>query len=185
MKLLQTAIAAILLFAAPAVADEFLDSLDAARDAYGAGDFAAAKEEMDYAGQVLSQMRTQNLGAYLPIPLEGWTMRESDDGGAAAAFGGGVFSGAAYSAGGKSVEVAITVDSPLVATMAMMFGNTAAMAAQGTMKRIGRQKVLVSKQGEIQAIINNRIMITVSGNATIEDKETYFAGIDFRGLRSF
>jgi hypothetical protein len=57
---------AALLLATPAPADEFPDFLNLAREAYEGGNLAGAKEEMDYAAQVLVQMRMQNLSSLLP-----------------------------------------------------------------------------------------------------------------------
>ena len=173
---------AALLLAAPASADEFLDSLDLAREAYQAGDLAGAKEEMDYASQLLAQMRMQSLSAILPDAMEGWTRRDDDGGGG---FAGGITVAADYMKGNERLNIQISVDSPMVATMSMMMGNAAAMAAQGEMKRIGRQKVIVTKRGEIQTVIDNHILIQMTGNAPEDVKEAYFKAIDMRALKNF
>lgn len=173
---------AALLLAIPASADEFLDSLDLAREAYQAGDLAGAKEEMDYAAQILAQMRMQSLSSLMPEAMEGWTRRDDDSGGGGF---GGLTATANYLRTNEHVTIQISVDSPMVATMAMMMGNAAAMAAQGEMKRIGRQKVLVTRQGEIQAVVDNHILVQISGNAPEDVKEAYFTAIDMRALKNF
>ena len=61
-----------------ALADDFEDSVAAALDAYRAGDFKAAKEEIDFASQILSQMRAAQLEDFLPEPLDGWERRETE-----------------------------------------------------------------------------------------------------------
>ena len=59
------------------------------------------------------------------------------------------------------------------------------MGSMGQVKRINRQKAVITQQGEVQAMINNRIFVQVSGQVPVEDKEAYFAAIDFRGLEDF
>ena len=82
-------LAAALVLAVPAQADDFTDSVAAALEAYEKGDIKAAKEEIDFAAQILAQMKAEGLKAFLPAPMEGWE-RKDDDGssGAMAAFGG-------------------------------------------------------------------------------------------------
>ena len=76
-------------------------------------------------------------------------------------------------------------DNQMVTSMAMMFGNTAMMGSMGQVKRIKRQKVVVTKRGELQAMIDNRIFVQISGSAPVEDKEAYFEALDMRGLQDF
>ena len=90
-------LAAVLALALPAQADDFTDSVAAALEAYEKGDIKGAKEEIDFAAQILAQMKAEGLKAFLPAPMEGWE-RKDDDGnsGAMAAFGGGQMASAAY-----------------------------------------------------------------------------------------
>jgi hypothetical protein len=73
----------------------------------------------------------------------------------------------------------------MIAAMAGMFANPAAMGAMGSVKRIGREKVIVTNDGELQALINNRILVQVTGSAPVEDKEAYFGAIDLAGLKDY
>ncbi len=66
-----------------------------------------------------------------------------------------------------------------------MFGNAALMGSMGKVKRIGRQKVVITNDGELQAMVDNRIFIQVTGRAPVEDKEAYFGAIDLAGLKDF
>ena len=59
------ALTAALALAVPAVADDFTDSVAAALKAYEAGDIKTAKEEIDFAAQVLAQMKAEGLKAFL------------------------------------------------------------------------------------------------------------------------
>lgn len=166
----------------PAGADEIEDAIAAALEAYRAGDIAAAKEELDYAQQLLTQARAETLADFLPEPLEGWTREEAESAGAMA-FGGGMSASASYHRDGETVEIQILADNQMVAGMAAVFANPAMMGTMGRVKRINRQKVVITPEGEIQALVDGRILITVSGSAPIEEKEAYFAAIDLEGLK--
>ncbi|MBB4266803.1 hypothetical protein [Roseospira visakhapatnamensis] len=183
---LAATLAAAPLASTPALADEIEDSIAAALEAYRAGDTNLAKEELDYAGQLLSQMKAEGLSAFLPDPMDGWTREDGDTQALGAAMmGGGLTANAAYARGGERVEINLMADNPMVNAMAGMFANTTMMGAMGSLKRINGQKVVLTNDGEIQALINNRILVQVSGSAAVEDKEAYFAAIDMDGLKAF
>ena len=59
--------------AAAADADDVEASLNAALEAYRAGDIALAREETAFAATLLDQLKADDLGAFLPEPLPGWT----------------------------------------------------------------------------------------------------------------
>lgn len=177
---------ALVLAAAPAQADEVEDALNMALEAYQAGDLAAAKEEIDFAAQLITQMKAEGLSAFLPDPLPGWEREEgSGDTSAMMGFGGGMMSSARYTRGGDDVSIEMMADNQMVTAMATMFGNAALMGSLGKVKRIGRQKVVITNDGELQALVDNRIFIQVTGRAPVEDKEAYFGAIDLKGLKDF
>lgn len=181
------AVALVLAIGVPAAqADDVEDALELALEAYRAGDLTMAKEEIDFAAQLIQQKKAAALGDYLPEALPGWVRQ--DGGGSGGGFG-GMSASAIYQTedGGerKRVEIQLMANSQMVTAMAAMFSNPAVMGSAGEMKRIGRQKVIVNEQGELQALIDNRIMINVSGSAPEEDKEAYFAAIDLRALENF
>lgn len=173
---------ALALGAAPVGADEVEESLELALEAYRAGDLTMAKEEIDFAAQLITQQKAAALGDYLPEPLPGWTRREEQ--GQSGGFG-GMNASATYLREGERVEVQFLANNQMVTAMAGVFSNPALMGSMGEMKRINRQKVLVNQQGELQTLIDNRIMVSISGNAPMEDKEAYFAAIDVRALEDF
>ncbi|MBB4286764.1 hypothetical protein [Roseospira goensis] len=173
--------------ALPAHADDVEDSIQAALEAYQAGDIALAKEELDFASQLLSQMKAAGLADFLPQPLAGWTRQDAETQAMGAAMmGGGLSASAAYEKdGGETVTIEFLADNPMVTAMAGMFGNSAAMGAMGTVKRINRQKVVLTNDGQLQALVNNRILVQIGGSAGAEDKEAYFSAIDIDGLKDF
>ncbi len=186
---MKTAILSALLaaFVAQAHADDFTTSLDNARKAYEKGDMDIAREELNYATQLLGQMRAGKLEQVLPDALPGWERKQSESASNSglAMLGGGTTATAEYSQDDKSVQIAIITDSPMIASMGLLFNNPALAGADGLMKRIAGQKAMVKKDGEITTMIDNRIMVTVNGNAASADLEAYFQAIDFKSLKSF
>lgn len=174
-------------FVAQAHADDFTTSLDSARKAYEQGDIDTAREELNYATQLLGQMRAGKLEEVLPDALPGWERKQSESANnpGLAMLGGGTTANAEYRKDGKSVKIAIVTDSPMIASMGMLFNNPALAGADGRMKRIAGQKAMVKKDGDITAMIDNRIMVTVNGSAASADLEAYFQAIDFKSLKSF
>ena len=180
------ALLALAIVASPVHADEIEDTLNAALEAYRAGDIALAKEEIDFAAQLIAQQKAAGLAAFLPAALPGWSKEQSEtDGQAAAMFGGGMMASASYRKDGEYLEIQMMADNQLVASMAMMLGNAAMMGQMGTVKRIGRQRVVITNDGELQTMIDNRILVQISGNAPAEVKEAYFEAIDIEALKAF
>ncbi|MEM9782432.1 MAG: hypothetical protein AAF899_08145 [Pseudomonadota bacterium] len=172
----------------PAAADDIEDALTAALEAYRAGDLALAQEETAFAAQLLAQQKAEELSAFLPEPLAGWTADEIDTeatGAMAAMFGGGQVASRVYYAGDTDVDITIMADNPMVATMGAMFSNPAMMAAAGRMKRIGGQKAVLNEDGELMALIAGRFLVQISGSAGEAEKTAYFEAIDFDGLKAF
>ncbi|HUS53075.1 MAG TPA: hypothetical protein VMY41_03610 [Thermohalobaculum sp.] len=169
-----------------AQADEVEDALKMALEAYQAGDINAAKEEIDYAAQLVSQMKAAGLSGFLPDAQPGWTRDE--DGSETQGnmgFGGGMAASAKYTRDNDRIEIQLMADNQMVTAMAGMFNNAAMMGSLGQVKRIQRQKVVITKQGDLQAMISNRILVQITGRAPVEDKEAYFEALDLRGLQDF
>jgi hypothetical protein len=176
-----------LALALPARADDVEASIDAALEAYRAGDIKAAKEELDFASQLLGQRKAAELKALLPEPLPGWARQDGDGGDAQAmaGFGGGQMAAASYSKGDETVDIQIMADNQMLTAMGAMFANPAMMGAMGEVKRIGGEKVVLSQEGELQTLIDGRIMVQIAGTADIETKQAYFEAIDLEKLRAF
>ena len=171
------------LVAAPATADDFLESVEAAVEAYNEGDIKAAKEEIDFAAQLLAQMKAEGLAAFLPEPMEGWE-REVEEPQSMAALGGGQMATAIYTRGAERVEIQLMAGNQMVTALGAMFSNSAMLGAMGKVKRINRQKVVVTPQGELQTMIN-QVMVQITGSTEDDIKEDYFAEIDVEALEDF
>ncbi len=170
----------------PAHADDVEDSIDAALQAYRSGDIRTAKEELDLAAQLLGQMKAEGLKAFLPEPLDGWQRDDSEtDVQAMAAFGGGQMASASYSKNDDTVEIQLMADNQMVSAMAGMFSSAAMMGAMGKVQRIQGEKVVVTKDGELQSLVDDRIMVQITGSADVETKAAYFEAMDVKGLKGF
>lgn len=167
----------------PVQADDFEETIEAALEAYRAGDIKAAKEEIDFASQLLGQMKADGLSAFLPPALEGWT-RELGDTQSMAALGGGQMASATYEKNGESIEIQFMAGNQMVTAMGAMFSNPAVMGTMGKVKRINRHKVVITPQDEINTLVN-QVMVQISGSAGIDAKEAYFGELDIPGLNAF
>ncbi len=183
-------LAAILLPLA-AHADDVQDSIREALDYYNAGDYQEAVESLDYASQLIRQMKGKKLETLLPAPLEGWSAKPAESRAVGAAvFGGGLTVERSYTRGPASVTIRIVADSPMIQGMLAMFSNPVfATSDGGRLERIGREKAIVkydaaSKSGDIRLAVANRFLVTIEGTAvTEEDLKAYARAIDFKKLK--
>ncbi len=128
-----------LALAPQASADEFTDVIAGALEAYEEGDITIAREELDYAMKLLTDLKAQSLAGFLPEALPGWTRSddEAEGGGMAMAmFGGGTTAAATYSDGSQEMTITLMANSPMISGVAAMITG---MAAKKTY-----QKVIVS-----------------------------------------
>jgi hypothetical protein len=171
---------------APAPADEVETAIEAALEAWRAGDAKRAAEELDFAATLLAQAKAAGLGALLPAAFDGWTRQdEAAQAAGPAFFGGGTSAGATYLRDRDSVTIQVSADNPMVAAMAAMFANPTMMAMQGEVRRAGRQRYVLSSDGEVTALVDNRVLVQASGSAPVEDVVAYFEAIDFDGLADY
>lgn len=171
---------------APADADDVTDAIEEAAAAYAEGDLAYAQESLQFASQLIGQMKTGTLAGLLPEPLAGWDAQDAEtETMGAALFGGGSTASRVYTRNGSEVSIRYTADSPLVAQMAALFSNPAMMGAGGKLLRLGRQKAVIDDDGGVQFVVDNTIMVQIDGNATPEDKIAYAKIIDIKALKDY
>ena len=173
-----------------AAADEVMDAINEGIQAYKAGEYANAAGQLDYAAQLIRQLKGAQIRDFLPKPLAGWTGEEATSEAAGAAlFGGGVSAERHYRRAEKSVTARITGDSPLLQGLMMMFANPA-FAAQGggRLQTIKGHKAMVkmepnANKGEISLIVGQRYLLQVSGtDVSKEDLVAYVEATNFDGL---
>jgi len=186
-KALVTAmIASGLTLGSVAAADEVTDLLKEAIEAYEQGDFTLVKENLNYTTQLLNEKSADAIASALPEPLAGWSAEDADTTASAAAglFGGGIEASRVYTKKGSSVKIDITGESPIMSQMMMMMSNPVLAGSMGKMVRIGKQRGIQSKDGQkLTIIFNNRLLISIEGESSIEDKIAYAEAIDYDALQ--
>ncbi len=185
--LLAGSFAALILMTAPgAQADDVEESIAAALEAYRSGDIKTAKEEIDFAAQLLGQLKAEGLSAFLPPALDGWTREDQESNTQSmAAFGGGQMAEARYSDGSNDVDIQLMADNQMVTAMGAMFSNVALLGSMGKVKRVNGEKIVITPDGQVQTLINGRIMVQISGSADADTKVAYFEAMDIDGLKDF
>lgn len=185
--MLTTMVATGLTLGSVSAADEVTELLQEAIEAYEQGDFNRVKENLSFTTQLLNEKAADALAAALPEPLPGWTASDADAGSSSAAglLGGGVQASRTYSKDDSDVKIEIMGDSPILSQMMMMMSNPVLAGSMGKMVRIGKQRGFQSQDGEkITMVIDNRLMISIEGESSLDDKMAYAEAIDFAALQS-
>lgn len=165
--------------------DEITDTLEAVTNAYEAGDFNLAIEELNFALAQMQGLRTESLGTYLPPAPEGWTLEVSSEmSGMLSMAGGGIGAEGTYDGDGESFTVTIIADSPMISAMGAMLSNPMiASASGGLVTRMGPVKVL-EMDGSLSTIVDSRILVQAEG-ASSEIMMPILEQVDFDGLKAF
>jgi hypothetical protein len=175
------------MLASVALADEFTDTLESALEAYRGGDVDAAQQDLDYAGKLLTAMKSESLARFLPAAPTGWTREESGDGGDASGvmgmFGGGTAASATYRRGEAEMSLNLIANSPMITGMAGMLSGIAAMGG-GKPMRIQRTEFALNEQ-DLQGVVGGKVMVSVGGNASVEDKTALIDSMDLGALADF
>lgn len=173
---------------APAGADEVTDTLEGALAAYRDGDVTGAQQDVEYATKLLVAMRGEALAKFLPAALPGWTRSDEDGdatGGMAAMFGGGTAATATYTKDdGTELVLSLVANSPVVSGIASMVSGIASMGTGGKPMRIGRTE-FADSDGDLQGVVGGKVLVSASGDATVEDKKAYLEALDFTALAAF
>lgn len=169
-------------------ADEVGNAIGEAARAYQAGNNAATRTLLQEALQFLSQRATDKLGAALPPPLAGWQLidRQPRIAGAASVGGGNQATRWYRNPQGQTVEIRITADSLVLGQLSLVMTNPAISDTMGKAIRVGNQNAIQTSNNEIQMLVNDRILIAVTGSAPIDAKQAFAESIDltkFAGWR--
>ena len=166
-----------------ALADDVTDALDAARKAYQAGDFAAAKQSADLASQLIGQKNAEAFAALLPAPLAGWKAEQAQTAATGSVgFGASTASRTYTNAKGDTVELQITGDSAMVTQFAALLSNPQIAGAMGKIVRVGNQRAIQNADGDMNIVIANKYMVVVSGSADAAAKLSYAQAVDVAKL---
>jgi hypothetical protein len=171
--------------AAPVAADEFTDTLDGALEAYRAGDYDAARDDLDYALKLLNDLKAAGLADFLPAAQPGWTRTENSETASLPIpmLGGGSTASASYTDGTAEFTLTLVANSPMISGMAAMMSGLATMGGGQTI-RIQRETFQVT-DGEIQGVVNGKVLVSISGDAPVEAKRAHLESMDLRALGAF
>lgn len=183
---------AILAFSSVGYADDVTDSINEGLQHYKNKEYGEAAQSLNYASQLIQQMKGKSLESLLPEPLSGWAAENAGSQAAGAAmFGGGISAERQYHKDSSSINVQIVTDSPILQSVMMMMTNPMfAMSDGGKMEKLSGQKAIVkydstSKRGDIKIVVVNRFLVTIEGNDVHkEDLEAYAKAIDYKKLAS-
>ena len=176
---LATALMGVLATTAPARADEVSDAIAEAQRAYQSGQVQAAQTAL----QLIAQRAAAGLAAALPDALPGWTAEEATSNAAGVGlFGGAMASRSFRNAQGQTVEIQVMSDNPLVAQLGPILANPMLAGAMGRIVRVGDQRAIQGNDGNIQMLVDNRILVQVQGDAPVEAKLAYARAINVARL---
>ncbi len=181
--LLATTLAA-LCAGAPARADDIATAITEAQRAYQGGQIQAAQTALQEALQLLAQRAAAGLAGALPDALPGWTAEEatSNATGAAGLFGGSTASRNYRNAQGQTVEIQVMSDNPMIAQLGAIMANPMLAGSMGRLVRIGEQRAIQSSDGNVQMLVDNRILVQVQGDAPAEAKLAFARAINMARL---
>jgi hypothetical protein len=168
---LAVLLAAGLVLASPALADEVTDQLDQARRYYQDGDLPEAVAELEFALQAMKGQIGRQLLATFPEPPPGWTAEapaEAQQGSIPFLGAGAAMLGRTYraDAGDASIEAQLMSGGGFLQSLAGMVMNPQVLAAQPNAKRvrIGRDNAVMTYDPEDRTA---QLVLDVGGKATI------------------
>lgn len=181
---LLTALIVIVLAGPVFAADDILDAIDQARKAYQSGNSAEAKQRLDLASQLIGQKNADSWSQFLPEPLPGWQAKKAQtQSGGVIALTGSTASRSYTNAKGDTVEVQIVGDSAMVSGFAVMFKNPQLAGMAGKLIHIGNLLAIQTEDdGDLNFIVANKYLITVTGSASQESKLTYAQAVNIERL---
>lgn len=167
------------LFTMSARADDISDAIAEGQKSYQAGDFAAAKQALDTASQLIAQKNAEGFAKALPKPLSGWTAEEAESSASGMMALGGSVASRRYKKGEEiEVEVSISGDNAILTQQIAIFSNAQMAGLMGKLVPINGQKAIQTKEGDITMMVANRFVINVNGSGSADDKLAYAKAID-------
>lgn len=180
-----------------ACADEVLEEIDYAREAYEEGSYSEAIESLNFVIAQIQSLQVDELRKALPEPLSGWTMEEQES--EAMPYGlFGLGSGLGVTRkyykedSRETVKITIATLSVMLQEIAMFLKNPALAAAQPNTKlekkRIAGKRITIieefsseDERGKLSLTPDDKTLVEIEGR-DISDKAIlyeYLDGIDF------
>jgi hypothetical protein len=178
----------------PVCADEILDTMNEAIEAYKEKAYGEAAESLDYAKQLIQQLRSEGIMKFLPEALPGWESKTAQTQ-SMGMLGGmsGVqkeyWKPGTGDQGRKRITINIMAESPMMQGMMAMFNPMYAGAQGGKLQKIKRNKAIVkydpdSRSGEANVLVEKSYIVSIKGNSVDEkDLLDYAQAVDYKGLK--
>jgi hypothetical protein len=183
MQFIRTMLCLLVLTAPAVAADDIVDAIEQARKAYQSGDMAAAKQSLDLASQLIGQKNAESFAAMLPAPLSGWKAEAAQTSALGqVGFGASTASRAYTNAKDENVEVQITGDSAMIMQFATLLSNPAIAGAMGKIIKIGDQRAIQTREGDVNTVVANKFLVTVNGSADAASKLAYAQAVNYAKL---
>jgi len=179
-----------------AYADDVLEAIQEATEAYSEKAYTEAVESLEYAKQLIQQLTSEGLMNFLPKPLEGWKAKEAKSQnlgimGGSAGIEQEYWKTGSGNQGRSRVTLTIMGESPMMQGMMHMF-NPAIAGASGTkLQKIKRNKAILqysadNREGELMINVDKKYLVVIKGsNIDKEDLMNYAKALDYRGLKGF
>lgn len=150
----------------PARADAVADALQAAADAYAAGDLNATSAQITTAGKELANLQSSLLMAHFPPAPDGWTRSDNTDMAAGMAMiGGGAGGEATYTApDGAAITLSAYADNMMVQSFAGVLTNPAMIAMMGKSVEINGVTFLEQEGQTTMTLLENRVLLQANGD---------------------
>jgi hypothetical protein len=158
------------------VAQAIMDAMNQ----YQNGQYAIAITNLDLAGQMIRQKKSEILTRLLPDPMDGWSAEQVESKAMGAAmFGRATTVERRYFKGNSSISIKYSTDSPMMQSMLMMFSNPTLSSSIGKSELISGQKAIVDineTSGNINMVIGEGLLITIDGSNIKRDDLLAYAG---------
>jgi len=186
----------VLVCSGAAYADDVLEAIQEATEAYNEKAYTEAVESLEYAKQLIQQLTSEGLENFLPKPLEGWKAKEAKSQnlgmmGGSAGIQQEYWKAGSGNEGRSRLTMSIMGESPMFQGMMAMFNPAIAGSAGGKLQKIKRNKAIVkysadNRTGEIMINVAKKYLVIVKGsNVNKEDLLNYAKAVDYKGLKGF
>ena len=170
--------------------------MNEAIEAYKEKEYVEAAESLDYAKQLIQQLRSEAIMKLLPEPLPGWESKtaQTQSMGMLGGMAGVVkeyFKPGTGDQGRKRITINIMAESPMMQGMMTMFNPAYAGAQGGKLQKIKRNKAIVkynpdSRSGEANVLVKKSYIVSIKGNSVDKkDLLDYAEAVDYKGLKDF
>ena len=157
-----------LLLAVPAHADDVTDKINQGLSAYAKKDYAAAATALDTASALMRTKSSEMWKVFLPAAPPGWTVESTEAG--AGTLGIGNSASRRYVQDGRSVDIALMTDSPVMQGLAAVLANPMIAAATGkTVMVDSRRFNYVQTDNSYVTLIADRVLLRVKGSDGVSE----------------